>query len=297
MIRLGLLRLADSAPAVIAEAEGLFTAEGLAVELQIEPSWSNIADKLAWGGLDAAIMVTPLALACAAGLRGPRVPLLMPMGISRGGNSVVIGPSVELRSGDPGPALAAWIRSRKRPPRFAVVHVFSTHNILLRYFLAASGIDPDRDVEIIVVPPERVVESLDSQDIAGFCAGAPWGERAEELGAGRILLGTAAIRPGHIEKSFVLARRWADRHAPAADALCRALGRALAMCETLDLAPLLAGRLNLPENATRTALKGAAAALQFAAAATAMPEELVWLMGEMVRWGWATADISFDLCS
>ena len=90
-IRFGLLRLADSAPAVVAVRHGIFRELGLQVELSVEPSWANIADKLAYGLLDAASMLPPLALAATLGLRGPPGRLLVPMGLSAGGNTVTLG--------------------------------------------------------------------------------------------------------------------------------------------------------------------------------------------------------------
>lgn len=89
-----------------------------------------------------------------------------------------------------------WLRKYKcthgRPLRFAVVHHFSTHNLLLRYWLASAGADPERDIETVVVPPEPVVDALSAGRIDGFCAGAPWGEVAQAAVAGRILLGSSS---------------------------------------------------------------------------------------------------------
>ena len=90
-VRFGLLRLADSAPAVVAVQRGLFRELGLRVELSVEPSWANIADKLAYGLLDAASMLPPLALAAALGLRGLPGRLVVAMGLSAGGNTITLG--------------------------------------------------------------------------------------------------------------------------------------------------------------------------------------------------------------
>ena len=90
-IRIGLLRLVDSAPVVVADALGFFADLGLEVELSVEPSWANTMDKLGYGLLDAAVMLPPLALAAALGLRGPKVDLIVPMGLTQGGNAIVVG--------------------------------------------------------------------------------------------------------------------------------------------------------------------------------------------------------------
>src|SRR4051794_35510385 len=207
-IRVGLLRLVDSAPIVLAEAHGLFRDQGLDVRISIEPSWSNIVDKLAYGVLDAAIMLPPLAFAARAGLRGPKVRLLVPMSLSQGGNTIVGSNAAAASLTENGATqrlgLLEWLRAQQTRPRFAVVHAFSTHNLLLRYWLALGGADPDKHIETVVIPPEQVVEALAAGTISGFCAGAPWGDVAEAQQAGRVLIGTSAIWPFHPEKCLCL---------------------------------------------------------------------------------------------
>ena len=70
-LRLGALRLTDSAPLIVAQEFGFFADEGLDVALSMEPSWANVADKLAHGALDAAAILPPLAFAIALGARAP----------------------------------------------------------------------------------------------------------------------------------------------------------------------------------------------------------------------------------
>ena len=84
---LGMLRLTDAAPVIIARDMGAFAEERLEVELSIEPSWANVADKIAYGLIDGAVMLPPLALAVSLGLRGARVPLVVPMSLSLKGNT------------------------------------------------------------------------------------------------------------------------------------------------------------------------------------------------------------------
>src|SRR5271165_2068188 len=159
-IRVGLLRLVDSAPLIVAEADGLFARQGIKVEISIEPSWSNVADKLTYGLLDAAVMLPPLALAACAGLRGPEARLVVPMSLSQGGNAIVgshdSANSLRADSSAPRIRLLEWLRGQQTRPRFAVVHAFSTHNLLLRYWLAAGGADPDREFGHLAVPPGKM---------------------------------------------------------------------------------------------------------------------------------------------
>ena len=297
-LRIGLLRLVDSAPVLWAEATGLFAAEGLAVTLSIEPSWANIADKLSYGALDAAVILPPLAIAIAGGLRGQKHPLILPMSLSAGGNTLTLTPALVRQIGREGSALD---RARRlgallptRPPlRLAVVHGFSTHNLLLRYWLAAGGIDPDRAVEILTLPPEATADALAAGAIDGFCAGAPWGAVAEASGAGARLLDTCEIWGAHPEKALVVDAARAATEPAMIGALLRALLKASACCDdtanNASLTRLLAdpAGLALPERAVRAVLSGPDRPI-FAAGAVGFPfiSHAAWFAGQMRRWGW-----------
>jgi NitT/TauT family transport system ATP-binding protein/nitrate/nitrite transport system substrate-binding protein len=297
-IRIGLLRLTDSAPVVVARTRGLFQALDIEPILSIEPSWANLADKLSFGLLDAAVMLAPLTLAMAAGLRGPAAKLIVPMGISQGGNTIVLGgEGARLDAAEPpGKRLLAWLRRQNARPRFAVVHRFSTHNLLLRYWLALSGIDPDRDIETVVVPPGEVVPALSSGQIAGFCAGAPWGVAAEHAGAGSVLMGTSDIWPFHPEKCLTVRAEWASDQPEALNQLLRALMRAQAVCDSPEEAAAVATALSEPEglalpvDAVLASLLGGGGHEQIhfhgAGAGYPAPPHAIWFLRQMRRWGW-----------
>ncbi|WP_158929303.1 CmpA/NrtA family ABC transporter substrate-binding protein [Acidisphaera sp. S103] len=304
-IRVGLLRLVDSAPIILAEANGLFSEQGIDVQISIEPSWSNIADKLTYGVLDAAVMLPPLALAACSGLRGPKARLVVPMSLSQGGNAIVVSNQAFASLGSqPGPRLLDWLRTQPVRPRFAVVHAFSTHNLLLRYWLASGGVDPDRDIETVAIPPENVVDALAAGSIAGFCAGAPWGDVAERRGAGRILIGTSAIWPFHPEKCLCAGEAWADANPDLLHRLLRAVLRAQIRCdrpeEASAITALLAdpNGLRLPEEASRAALPGGSGAesIRFHTREAWFPARAhaLWFLGQLRRWGWLDGQTDLD---
>ncbi len=217
VFRIGILRLTDAAPLIVAQELGYFAAEDLEVRLSLEPSWANIADKLAYGLLDGAMMLPPLALALRLGLSGSGGPgedhraggaepqrqhghaggaLGCPDPATRARRSV---PALET-----GRRFAALIRQRREKPHLGVVHTFSTHNLLLRYWLATAGIDPDRDVTFTVVPPAETAPAMTAGRIDGFCAGAPWGEVAARAGLGRTVATSHAIWNHGTEKVFAV---------------------------------------------------------------------------------------------
>jgi two-component system, oxyanion-binding sensor len=301
-VRIGLLRLSDSAPVLLAQAEGLFARAGIDAEIAVEPSWANIADKLAYGLLDAAVMLPPLALAAAAGLRGIPARLVVPMGLTLGGNSIAVTQAVARACAGATGALAlghaflAWARTQEKPPRVAVVHAFSTHNLLLRHWLAAAGGDPEREVEIVAIPPEQVVAALAAGRVAGFCAGAPWGDAAVASGAGTVLLGTSDIWAHHPEKCFALAGSWAETQPDAATRLLRALLQAGRLCDTPAAAPRVAAALagiGLDAATVRAALPGGGGReiIGFHHGAAWFPwrSQARWFLAAMQHWGWLPA--------
>jgi ABC-type nitrate/sulfonate/bicarbonate transport system substrate-binding protein len=299
-IRVGLLRLVDSAPIIVAEADGLFRDHGIDAQVSIEPSWSNVADKLTYGVLDAAVMLPPLALAACAGLRGPKARLVVPMSLSQGGNAIVTSyqaaDSLTENGASPRLRLREWLMEQNTKPRFAVVHAFSTHNLLLRYWLASGGADPDRDVETVVIPPENVVAALAAGTITGFCAGAPWGDVAERQHAGGILIGTSVIWPFHPEKCLCVGEAWAEANPELLNDLLRSVLQAQIRCdqplEAPRIAALLAdpGGLGLPEDACQAALPGGSGAelIRFHSREAWFPARAhaLWFLGQMRRWGW-----------
>ncbi len=118
-VKLGLLRLTDAAPLIVAKELGTFAEEGLDVELSIEPSWANVADKIVYGLLDGAVMLPPLALAVTLGLRGGGAPLVVPMSLSLKGNTITLSESIaaEILRGDAPPDARAPPRSGTTIPK------------------------------------------------------------------------------------------------------------------------------------------------------------------------------------
>ena len=309
-MRIGLLRLTDGAPIIAAHEFGFFADEGVQTELIVEPSWANIADKLAYGFLDAAVIVPPLAFNVHLGLRGAAQPLLIPYGISASGNSVTLARSLaesvltRARSDKSSTveALASSIRGQSLT--LGVVHAYSTHNLLLRYWLATAGLEAGRDVKLTVVPPARAVEALTSGQIAGFCAGAPWGEVARRAGAGLSVAASDDIWRNAPEKALAVRARWAGENPEALAGAIRAMLRAAKFCDAPENAEYTAALLSrrryvdFDPHAILADLPGGSTPARgcvFYRAATTFPwrSQGLWFLNEMRRWG--LLDPSTDL--
>jgi two-component system, oxyanion-binding sensor len=310
-MRIGLLRLADGAPVIAAYEFGFFADEGLEVELFVEPSWANIADKLAYGFLDAAVIVPPLAFLVHLGLRGTAEPLLIPYAISANGNTVTLSRAladavqeVTARRKLPrAEALAACLRQKRTT--LGVVHSYSTHSLLLRYWLAAAGIEAGRDFNLAVVPPERVVEAMTSGQIAGFCAGVPWGEVARRAEAGRTIAASRDIWRHAPEKALAVCARFAEGRQEILAGALRALLRAAKFCDDPKNASYTAALLsrrkyvNVDSHAILAGLPGSTApetGCVFYRGAATFPwrSHALWFLSEMRRWG--VIEASIGLC-
>jgi len=288
-IRLGLLRLSDAAPVIMAAETGIFAAHGLDVSLSIEPSWANIADKLGYDLLDGAVMLPPLAMACALGLRGRATAMVVPMSLSANGNAITLANAWQPVFCSGAAGFRAGIAAAARRPVFAVVHGFSTHDLLLRYWLAAAGIDPDEDVELTVLPPADMPASLESGKIDGFCAGAPWGQVAQAMGVGFIAVRSSEIWRDHPEKCLALRADFAAAETARTQSLLAALREAAALCADPNGRPALAALLaqqkylDLPAELIERSLDradgGPVFDLNFP-----VPEHARWFAAQMLHW-------------
>lgn len=219
-LRLGYVRLTDSAPLIIAQELGYFAEYGLDVTLEAQSSWANIRDKIAANYLDAAQMLAPMLLTTTLGLGGMRTPLLTGLSLSANGNAITLSNELaaEIRDADKpststesarNSALRLGAILKDRPTlTLASVHPFSTHSILLRMWLRAGGIDPDKDVRMIVLPPEQMVDSLSRGIIDGFCVGEPWNTRAVQYGIGSIVAAGYQIWNNAPEKALGVTQAW-----------------------------------------------------------------------------------------
>lgn len=305
-LRLGFIPLTDCAPLVAAQAMGFFEGEGLNVELVREGSWATIRDKVALGALDGAHMLAPMALASAA--EGPGA-ILAPLALNRNGSAITVsarlaeaigGAPADL-SGAPITAagLAKVIAARRAggegPLTFAVVFPYSMHNYLLRYWLAEGGIDPDRDVRLVVIPPPRMVERMRAGEIDGFCVGAPWNAVAEAEGVGRILAAASQLWPGGPDKVLGVSASLAEQRPDELRSLLRAIIRGAAWADAPDNRPDLIALLAQSDR-VGAAPEAIARALEheivFHRDAAGLPrrEHGLWFLSQMVRWGQIEAD-------
>jgi NitT/TauT family transport system ATP-binding protein len=313
------LPLFDSAVLVAAREMGFAEREGVELTLHRETSWANIRDRIAIGHFDVAHMLGPMPIAGNLGLTPLSSDTIVPFALGLGGNCVTVsiavwagmaahGAKPDLDPAGAGAALRRLIRERREarlePLRFAVTHPHSGHKYELSYWLAACGIDPRRDIDIVIVPPPFMADALAAGRIDGYCAGEPWNSASVVRGTGHIATVKAAIWKNSPEKVLGVRKAWAEQSADALSALLRAMHLSARWCQDAgnraELAKLMAKPefLGLPPGTQMPILSGELNVgggvlcrvedffLLFDKAANfPWKSHALWFYTQMVRWG------------
>jgi NitT/TauT family transport system ATP-binding protein len=314
------LPLTDSAVLVAAREKGFAAEQDIALDLIRSESWATLRDRLVYGQVQAAHILAPLAIAVTLGLSQHPASLSAPFKLSVNGNIFVMGsafaaaldPDIVRRIGDPiatAHDFAAAIGLYRRKPVIGIVHRFSCHALLLRYWLAYAGIDPDRDIVLRVLPPSLMGAALEAGEIDGFIAGEPWNTVAVQAGLAEIVMVGARVWQRGVEKVLALRTGWMEENADVVDRLLVALDRAAAWCDDpvhhRELAELLSrseyvGRAPeaiLPTLSGRLVARpgdgqvGVPATILFHREAVGFPwrSHALWIYSQLVRWGMAEA--------
>ena len=321
-IHAGFIPLTDCAPLVMVRELGLDRAEGFTLHLHREVSWANIRDKVDVGLFDCAHMLAPLPLAAKLGIGRATAEVIAPVALSLNGNTITVSARLfeDMTEADPASAshsgmaaaraVAAVVKQRAAqglpPLTFGIVFPFSCHNYDLRAWLASAGIDPDNDVNLVVIPPPLIADSLKAGRVDGFCAGEPWGSVAAGDGSGVIVATKAQLWRNSPEKVLGVRSAWAGHNPDVLDALIRAIVRAgqwldvpgnrIGAAKVLSEARYVGVSRHQLEKALTGGLEMGAApdlvagdSIVFHRHGATIPRQAhaIWILTQMIRWGQA----------
>ncbi|MER8844976.1 MULTISPECIES: CmpA/NrtA family ABC transporter substrate-binding protein [Mesorhizobium] len=244
--KLGFIALTDAAPLIIAKEKGLFAKFGMPdVEVLKQASWGATRDNLMLGGeangIDGAHILTPMPYLMHTGkVTQNNQPL--PMAIVARLNYDCQGISVAQEYAATGVGLdAAKLKdafaakkAEGKEVKAAMTFPGGTHDLWLRYWLAAGGINPDKDVSTIVVPPPQMVANMKVGNMDVFCVGEPWNEQLVHQGVGFTAATTGELWKGHPEKALGLRAAFIEKYPNATKAIVMAVMAAQQWCDTKE---------------------------------------------------------------
>ncbi|PWR22274.1 CmpA/NrtA family ABC transporter substrate-binding protein [Zavarzinia compransoris] len=320
---LGFIALTDSAPLIIAQEKGFFAKYGMTeVAVQKQASWGATRDNLelgsAGGGIDGAHILSPMPYQMSTGkiTKGNApVPMYLLSRLNLNGQCIsVAGAYKGLGVTTDATALkAAFAKARAegKDVKCAVTFPGGTHDLWMRYWLAANGIDPNKDVSTIVVPPPQMVANMKVNTMEAFCVGEPWNAQLVRQGIGFTALTTGEFWANHPEKAFTMRADWVDANPRAAKALLMAVQEAAQWCDVADnkeeMCKIIGGRdyfkVPVEDILGRTqghidygdgrVVENTPHIMKYWAdhASFPFPSHDLWFLTENIRWGYQPADL------
>jgi nitrate/nitrite transport system substrate-binding protein len=321
---LGFIALTDASPLIIAKEKGFFTKHGMPdVKLMKQTSWAVTRDNLELGsdkgGIDGAHILAPMPLLLTAGkITKSKQPLPMYTLARLNTQGQAISASKDLLddklSVNNKEGLSKAAKSLGRKLKAAVTFPGGTHDLWMRYWLAANGLDPNTQADLVVVPPPQMVANMQTGTMDVFCVGEPWGQRLVNKKLGYTATQTGEIWKEHPEKSFSMRADWVDQNPKAAKALLMAVQEAQLWCEdpanldemceivarekyikanVADIKPRLSGKVDYGDGRV---VENSPYTMKFWSGQASFPFKShdAWFVTEDIRWGYlpASTDIA-----
>jgi nitrate/nitrite transport system substrate-binding protein len=240
-LKFGMIALTDCSPIVIAHEKGLFKKYGINSIVMKGANWAAIRDSLSSGDLQATHMLIGMPIASTMGLAGsPKKPMIIPWMLNRNGQAITLKAEWKGKIGADPKALKSYAEKAQKlgePLTFAMTFPPGTHAMWMRYYLASSGIHPDKDVSLIVVPPAQMVANMKIGKMDGFCVGEPWNARAIADGIGFTSVTTQDIWQDHPEKVCAFLGEFAEKNPKTVKAVLKALHEASVWLDDLNNRP------------------------------------------------------------
>jgi len=312
--KLGFIALTDAAPLIVAKELGLFAKHGMPdVVVAKQASWGATRDNLilgsGGGGIDGAHILTPMPYFLTLGTIGKATPMSILARLNVNGQAISVSKEylaakADLNAGKMKGVIAARKGAGKKIT-MAMTFPGGTHDMWIRYWLAAGGIDPDKDVELITIPPPQMVANMKADTMDAFCVGEPWNDQLVAQGLGYTAVSTGQMWMNHPEKSFAMRSDWVAANPNAAVALTAAVleaqrwadnpsnisrlammigGRDYLKVPVSDIADRLQGNFNMGDGRT---FPNAAFRMKFFAGFASFPYKShdLWFLTENQRWG------------
>jgi len=297
-LKVGFIPITCATPIIMAEPMGFYKKHGLNVQVVKASGWAMIRDLSINKETDATHMLTPMPLAISMGVGSQVVPYVMPAVEN------INGQAITLANKHKGVKSAKEMKGFK----FAVPFDYSMHNFLLRYVLAEAGLDPDKDIQIRVVPPPEMVANLRAGNLDGYLGPDPFNQRAVYEEIGFIWMLSKDIWPGHPCCAFAATGEFASKYPNTFQALFRAIVDATQFAHEpanrKEIAKAIAPKnfLNQPVEVLEQVLTGTFP--DGLGNTRTVPDRIdfdpfpwhsmaTWILTQMKRWGYVKGDVDY----
>jgi nitrate/nitrite transport system substrate-binding protein len=320
--KLGFIPLTDAAPLIIAKEKGLFAKYGMKdVEVLKQTSWPVTRDNLetgsAGGGIDGAHILSPMPYFMSMGMTKTKqpVPMYILARLNTNGQAISVANAykdakIQLKGAGFKDALAQAKSAGKNDLKVAITFPGGTHDLWMRYWLSANGVDPTKDVSLVPVPPPQMVSNMKTGSMEAFCVGEPWNARLVNQKLGYTALVTGELWKDHPEKAFAMRADWVDKNPKAAKAILMAIQEAQQWCDkaenkeemckivagpkwfdvpVTDILGRMQGQIDYGDGRTEA---NYANSMKFWADNTSYPYQShdLWFLTENMRWGYIPTD-------
>ena len=240
-LKFGMIALTDCSPIIIAHEKGIFKKYGIDSTVAKGASWAAIRDTLSSGDIQGTHMLIGMPLASTMGLAGsPKKPMVIPWLLNRNGQAITLDQKYMkqgVKAAKDFKPIAEQRLKAGNPLAFAMTFPPGTHAMWMRYWLASGGINPDKDVALITIPPPQMVANMKVGKMDGFCVGEPWNARAIADKIGYTAVTTQQIWPDHPEKVFAFTEEFAEKNPNAVKSVLKALHEASVWLDDLKNRP------------------------------------------------------------
>lgn len=240
-VKFGMIALTDCSPIVIAHEKELFKKHGIQSVVAKGANWAAIRDSLSSGDNQATHMLIGMPIASTMGLLGsPKKPMVVPWLLNRNGQAICLKAEWRGKVQDDPKAIRPFVDEAKKKGEsltFAMTFPPGTHAMWMRYYLAAGGIHPDKDVSLITIPPPQMVSNMRIGKMDGYCVGDPWHARAIADKAGFTSILTEDIWANHPEKVCAFTAEFAEKNPKTVKACLKALHEASVWLDRMENRP------------------------------------------------------------
>ena len=318
--KLGFIALTDAAPLIIAQEKGYFKKYGMdGVEVVKQASWPVTRDNLelgsGGGGIDGAHILSPMPYLMTLGkITKQPVPMYILARLNTNGQAISVSNTYkDLKVGADSKGLKeAFTKSAGKGLKAAMTFPGGTHDLWLRYWLAAGGIEPNKDISVVPVPPPQMVANMKVQGMEAFCVGEPWNAQLVNQQIGYTALITGELWKDHPEKALTMRKDWVDKNPKAAKAILVAVMEAQQWCDKAEnkeeMVKIISDNkwLKVPAKDILDRTKGkidygtgrveasSPVAMKFWADNASYPYKShdIWFITENKRWGYIPADVN-----